>query len=381
MHTHLRRHAVRPVTALLGLAALGAVPTFADTIKKTNGELIEDVTIVDESLTEVTYRKGRNDRSVPADEVLEVTFTRMPTLVDEALTFLADGDLLGAEDSFAFYLEEHLGGREERVHDWAPAFAAWKVCELRLAMGDYEGAPTAADQLIENFPESRYVPMAYLGKANAQAWSGNGGAAQRTLESFQGLVDDQGLSERWGLEAKLARVLTNASLDASARRDELTALQGLAGTTYPSVRNRARVAEGEAWLADADGERNVERRVELAGNAKTIFDTILDDFKADEDTLAGAFLGRGECLFIEAQAAGNDADMLRSALHQYMRVVVVYQAQTRRQPRALIQAARCFALIGGEENASRAARLFYRVERDWPGSSLAEDAKRERARL
>ena len=71
----------------------------ADTIHTTEGSTIEDCTVLEETLLEVTYRRdGGNKTSMPSSDVLRIDFTTMPTLVDRAETAVADDQLFDAVD-------------------------------------------------------------------------------------------------------------------------------------------------------------------------------------------------------------------------------------------------------------------------------------------
>ena len=199
--THLR--------ASSALLAVLAVPVGADVIHRTSGAPIEDCAIVDETLTEVSYKEGGRGKSlsVPADEVLRIEYERVPQLVGEADEFLASGDVDSALDAFDEYLSEHLGGREEKRYTWAPAYAAFRLLEIQNSVGDAAGIVSAAERLIDNFSESRYVPQAYVIMADALFLSDEGGRAQAKLGEFERLIVKKNLSQRWGLECRLARFI------------------------------------------------------------------------------------------------------------------------------------------------------------------------------
>jgi hypothetical protein len=175
------------------------------------------------------------------------------------------------------------------------------------------------------------------------------------------------MSQRWELECELARVLFDGSLKGSSRREKLADVSGRAGRRFPTVRNRADVAEAETWLDAREFEK-----------AEQVFQRIVDDPKADASTLAAAYTGYGDCRFQRAFAMGDGTDkdkLYRSALLSFMRVVVVYGDQVRYVPKAMLLAARIFDQADDEVSKERAQRLYRTVMRLYEGSSWAQEAR------
>ncbi len=356
-------------TPLLALVALAfATPSAsADRIYRTGGTPIEDCTVVEETVSQVVYRKGRkgSEQSIPSEEVIRIEYERVPTEIGEAESLLEEDDLESAVGLYSDYLEASLEKPDKRF-PWAPAYAASRLIGLFGMVGDLEGARAAADRLLENFPESRYVPSAFVAKADALYRLEKFDRAQTTLAEFEKLIVKRNLSKRWTLECRLAQILTDRSLVGEGRRGRLKALESDAGQDYPTVRTRASVARAEAFLAEASDSADALQR------AREIFEDVAQDPSADEEALAAAFAGIGECVFT---AAIGDEAALRQALTAFMRVAVLYRDQVRYAPKAMFYAGRCFDQIGGEENKERAKKLYSRVVRDYPGSSWAEEAK------
>ena len=159
----------------------------------------------------------------------------------------------------------------------------------------------------------------------------------------------------------------------------LVVIQDEAGSDYPTVRNRARVAEGESHLNEVAQERDRDIRMRSVAKARELFEKILEDYKADAETLAGVFTGLGDCLYLEALAKGKDPALLKQSLMNFLRVVVLYKDQTRYLPKAEFFAGRCLELLGAATGdadfKARAERLYRTVIREFPGSQWASEAK------
>ena len=236
---------------LLVLAAtLVATPALADKIYTADGKTITDVKIVEEGLQQVTYKDGRTERTVASQDVLQVEFEERPRQLDDAITSIEDGDLESAMILLEDYVGGVLGGKEERRFRWAPAHAAWRVVELKTSLGDTAGAIESAGLLIDSFPDSRYLPEAYMAKAEAAHMAQDAATAQETLKAFQNTIATRGLSERWGIECELALVTTDDTTTGPKRRSALQKVADKAGKKFTAVRNSALVAIGESYLAD-----------------------------------------------------------------------------------------------------------------------------------
>ena len=136
--------------------ALLACTGFADTIHKTDGTSLEDCTVVEEGLTEVTYNASgsKSERQLPSDEVLRIEFEKLPVEIDRALTAIGAGNLLGAAQDLDLYLRGIEAGKRER-RKWAPAYAMDLLIQQFVTMGKVEDVLKYCDMLIQQFPESR----------------------------------------------------------------------------------------------------------------------------------------------------------------------------------------------------------------------------------
>lgn len=361
------------LTALLAAAPL-ALSARADVIYLVDGSTLNDVDIESEALAGVTYKqKGKSEvQTVEPDKVLSIEYRRLPALLDEANGLAREGALNDAIERYNAYVDGIESGeiKKDRQAAWAPAYALQRVIELRTSLGDAEGVVKAAEALLAKAPDSRHAPAAQLAKAEALQAQGKGGPAGQALEDLRTMIDAKALSKRWALELELAQVLFDEKLKGQDKRDRLIEISGQAGKAYPGVANRARVSEGETYLEGGKQDFAAARKV---------FDKILADPKADDETLAGAYTGMGDCLFHEgagkSQGGTPAKEELEAALMAYMRVAVNYRDQTRYAPKAMFYAARTFDLLGDEgNNKASARRLYTTVIQSYPGSEWAREA-------
>lgn len=358
----------------LVLPALLAGAARADVVYLVDGSTLVDVDVQAETLTGVTYRqKGKNDlQTVAPDQVLSIEYKRVPSTIDEADGLARDGALEDAIDRYEEFVAGIESGENKRDRQaWAPAYALQRAIELRTSLGDAEGVIKAVDALLAKAPDSRHVPAALLAKAEAHKALGRDAQATQALDDLRAMIEAKGLSKRWTLELQLAEVLLNPDSRGQAKRDRLVEIAGQAEKAYPGVANRARVSEGQTYLEGTKQDFAAARKV---------FEKILADPKADDDTLAGAYTGMGDCLFHEAAskpgADGAPAPKeLEDALMAYMRVAVNYRDQTRYAAKAMFFAGRIFDLLGESDvNKANARRLYGAVMQNYPGSEWAREA-------
>lgn len=353
--------------ALLALA-LARQPA-ADTIELTSGDTLTDVTVLEETLAEVSFERAGTRAAVQADLVHAVRFQRLPDALDEARSAYAEGDLQGALELLDRFVAESDGRPATRAR-WAPAYAAWQALEVRRELADAAGVIDSARLLRERFPESRYVPGALLAQADFERRSGSAAAAEATLLALTDLARERGL-ERWELAARLARL--RAADRPGEEQRELLANLAVAAGEHPTVQSEARVAQAETYLAEAATAPPAEAE-RLRAAARPLLEQVLAEPCPGGRALAGASTGLAEILF-HAGAAKQDAELLRQAVLHALRVAVSERQESEYLPRALFLAMRGFDLLG---ERARQADMLAELERLFPGSPWTTEAHEPR---
>jgi hypothetical protein len=362
--------------ALLAALALSTV-ALADRITLADGRTLDEVEITNETLGGVLYKqKGKaGEQNVPSDQVLRVEYTnKVPGLIGTGIAAIAD--LTSPTPRSPSRIAESVlsGSNKKDKQAWAPGYALAMAIETNQSMGSKDSTEkilALADTLIAKTPESRYVPFAYLAKAGAQRDLGKAKEAAETAGALKALVQSKALSDSYVMQAELLEAEIGGQ-SASKRRDRYVEIGGRAGSTFPVVRNRARVLEAETYL---------EGETKDYAKARKIYEAVTKDPKADAPTLAGAYSGMGDCLFQEAveklRSNGDASGTLKDAVLNYLRVVIVYKDQTRYVPRACYQAGKVFEFMG-EDNRPNAMTMYRKVVQEYPGSEWAIKAKETR---
>jgi len=356
----------------VSLLVLCAVPS-ADQITRTDGKVIKDVNIVEEGLTQTTYKKGNNTQSLGSEDVLSITYDRKPRLVDEADQAMVDDDPFGALQLFDTYADGQVQKRDTR-DKWAGPYAAWRSIQICQLLDDVNGVVERSNRLITGFPDSRFVPPAYLARAAAQTRAkGGDAAAQKTLQELLALVTEKNLSKRWELDGKLGLVLTDASLSGDAKRSQLEQISSDAGTNFPTVANRAQVAIGETYVEQIDSAKEGQK-LALAQDAREVFERITSDLKAEDETLAAAFTGLGTAQFNES-VLSKDAQLGHDAFLNFMRVIVLYKEQSRYVAQSMFYAMLCLQSFEDETSVARSREMRYKLIQRYPESNWAQQAQ------
>jgi tetratricopeptide (TPR) repeat protein len=349
-------------SALAALSILTA-PVQADTIYMTDGTSIEDVTVQSEGLDFVTYKVGSKTQTAMSDGVLFVEFSSKPQDVDQADAAIGDELLMDALDG----LESFLAGMTEppRRKPWSFAYALYRLVQVHEIMGELDKVIATVDHLIAVQPDSRYAPLAQMRKI--QAISDSDKSPASAIEDLRKMIDAKQLGNRWRIEADLASVIFDATLNPKDKIKQLEDLSARAGVSFPLARNRAEVALGEEAL-----------RGNKVPAALKIFQGVAADPRADSRTLAAAYLGLGDCYWLRGERNPGEesgkAD-LNKALVSYMRIVVVYKAEQRYVAKAMFYAGRCFQLLDGEGAQEHASKLYKKLIRYYGGTRWAQEAR------
>jgi len=344
-----------------------APPALADDVFLTDGSVHRDVQVLEETIREVKWRKDRATTAKDAALVLRVRHDRTVAEWEEALQALEAGAPEDAARLFRAAAENERAARTE--YAWLKPYGLYEAGEAFRAAGRIDEAIAAFDDLLKNHAGSRLAPEAYRRKAMAQRLKGDAEGSTRTLRALLAEVDAKGLADRWRHEATLDLLLVDASVSANERRTKLVALLETTGETAPTVASRAKVELGNVYVA--------EKRYK---DARDYFEGIVKDPRGDRETVAGAFVGLGDCYFRNAGGFGDGAEKAgdyKRALLAYLRVVTVYRSVSEYAGKAFLYAGRCFNLLGGPENQKRAQEQFARCMREFPGTPWARDAESE----
>ncbi len=355
-------------TAALSLLHVAAVAT-PDRIYQSDGSILEDVTIVSEGLSTVSYKPSgsKKESTVDSELVLGVEFSSKPeeiTLADVDASQEGFGSALAGMENYL----ENQGDKKDKKFPWAPSYARYRIVELTALMNNVPAMSAAVDALIAKDGDSRYVPLAMIAKIDRQIANGKLAEAKESATAFKNLITEKGLTQRWKLEQELLALRSDGSKKGADLEKELLRVSK-AAAVFPTVTNAADVAAAESMLS----------RSEFA-SAEELFRGVTEDPSADNSTLAAAWTGLGDCLYRRAEAkVGSDDEgamaLFAEAQRAFMRTVVNYRFQYVHVAKSAFYAGRCFQLIDAEGAKEKSNKLFFFVMRTFKGSKWADSAR------
>jgi hypothetical protein len=355
-------------TAALSLLHVAAAAT-PDRIYQSDGSILEDVTIVSEGISEVTYKPADSKKTstVDSDLVLSVEFSAKPeeiTLSDVDASQEGFGSALAGMENYL----ENQGDKKDKKFPWASSYARFRIVELTGLMNDLPAMAAAVDSIIEKDSDSRYLPLAMILKIDRQIANGDLAAAKESGTVFKNLITDKGLTQRWKLEQELLALRADGSKKGADLEKELLRVSK-AAAVFPTVTNAADVAAAESMLSRSEFE-----------SAEELFRGVTEDTSANNSTLAAAWTGLGDCLYRRAEAkVGADDEganaLFAEAQRAFMRTVVNFRFQYVHVAKSAFYAGRCFQLIDAEGAKDKSNKLFFYVMRNFKGSKWADSAR------
>lgn len=212
------------LTALLGFFAATGIAT-ADQIVLKGGRSIDDVDVVEETYEAVSYKIHGSSQAEPASNVLDVVYARRPIGFDDAKQAYRQGRWSKCFEN----AKDLLKAREAWVRQYATFYAA----EARRNLGDGPGAEELYEQLVAEFPKTRFYAQARIGQGLVRLDRRDFAGAQKAFEQLASearakKLDDEVVDDA---EFRLAATLeAQGKLEEALKRyDALVARTGTKG--------------------------------------------------------------------------------------------------------------------------------------------------------
>ena len=371
---HLKRFVI--LTALL-LTQLAGTLSADDLYLMDGREPLTGVVVQNESFARVEYRRRSVTQKVDSKEILSIHYGRTNKDYVAAVAARDGGDMLAAAQLFLNASED------EGLSDFVRATALAECGDALLTNNNFVEAEQYFTELLTMFPNTRHLARALLGKGSAQFMQRKTSDAEATFQTLKSEVGSKDLGEAWDLEADFFLLWVAEAKGEKGVIDGYQDLRERAKADYPSVSNKCALRIGRVQLANED-----------VAAARPYFEEIIESrLTTDVTVVAGAFNGRGRCIFAEAQAAlqaSRDASSKRDSVNaesfredaladfrearlDFLRVQTVYRGVAREQPEALYWGAQCFlnvaGLDGGEDDAERLGKILLKRCKDGYGES------------
>lgn len=349
----------------VGVAAGGLA--HADDIVLVDGSTVEGVRVESESIEEVKYRRsgGRGGvQTVASSEVRTITYSSTTPDFREGMKKLLEGETLEGAGLLAG------AASDDRLDPHERATALVTAAEALIgfggdAVGDARGL---YNELLTEFPKTRHLPRALLGRSRAELTLRQYDAAIAGFEKLKSDAAAKGYGKQWEMQSTFFALLARQAKgggNTTAIRDGYAALKEEAEAAGDeSIAMKCALQLGRLNLQADDFNRALP----------AFNDIIAARLDVERDVAAGAYLGRGRVLFALAEKtrqtgdAEGAADDFKAALLDFLRVHTHYADVQESQAEAIYWARLCFENLGGPQNAREAAILRARLKSRYPGS-------------
>jgi tetratricopeptide (TPR) repeat protein len=345
----------------------------ADEIYRTTHEkplVVDRVTV--ESYTEVKFRKtGGSEQRLSADKVIRIVYGDQPDAYKRGLRFHNDLDFENAVNSLKLAMEKKSGRPWIQTYSYlwiAKSYQAWGATD----QSKYRDAIAAYEDLLRKDAKTRFYAEVLLGMAKCYSFSGDLSNAVKTCDRLGKEAYDKKLGVIWEAYAKFEKAqakLAAKQFDEAERdfRSSLTFSNEQAGkATDPALVAELKRLSGLAGLAR--GAVLIKKK--NYREAKSFFNSILNDENSSVEALAGAQNGLGECSLAEKR--------LKDAQSQFARAKVAYGSVVDEAAKATYYLGVCCLELKNKEPKSKmkARNYFEEVVSRYGSSIWAKEARK-----
>jgi tetratricopeptide (TPR) repeat protein len=346
----------------------------ADMVKKADGTWLVDkpagdvptaqeirdskIKVLRESFDKLDYKfKTLNvTQSIPMSEVGAVYYEDKDPNYDRGIQQVNAGRLEDALASFERAIDSSVA--------WVPQYAMWEIVQVFKAAGETDRALQAIEDLLEKFSRTKFLVPAH--KEAGLIYLQQKGDARRAETEFRKITSIPGVSETeskevdyWLIFIQETRAGDNrGGINAAKSKYEqlLREVDGKSG--LKKVEILARLGIGRCLL-----------KTGAADEALSYFENIARSANADDrQTLAGAYIGIGDCYFAQ--------DKWVDARRAYLRVAILWDDQGEFHAKALCLAGNCFLLARDQDYKRRAYQELRRCMEWYPGTYWAGEAEK-----
>lgn len=342
--------------AVLSALFLSALPaTLAaqnDTIYWTDGSKETKVQVTAFNVREVKWKSRGSTESRSSDRVADLDVQKVKDAYRRAYAAPRDqkvGTFRATAD-------------KKKDDPFVQQFGYWEAARLLLDNGEYGDGFLVLKELTDTCPDSGFLPRTFGEKCEYYISNNKKSDLKAVADKFSIEAQTQGFPEGYLLEARyyvaLAKGLAE-QMDAAAFKKEMDSIARAAGKGLPNVANRAKLQVANAARASGSIEE-----------AKTAYNSIIDDAKSNGATRGAAWLGLGHAY----QSAGNPADKepYREAMMAFLRVYLDDDTAPGMKAEALYYGSQAAQKWGGADATRVSRTLRGRLLNQFPDSSWAK---------
>lgn len=353
------RSAIIPLSVLVLIVA-GPALVQADTVELVNGKKFLKVTIVEENLQKVVYKKpGLPNQSVPTENVKDVKYYTNAGDYKVAQEAYISEEWIPAAELYREFADT-LDGKKDALR----AHCMYRIGDCYQKAGMWKEASSALISFLNQYQEHRLYPEARKKYAQCLINQGDRAGALKQFNELKAQVSKKKMSDYWKFEVEYWLIYLNEKKNAKRALNDYKSLYNEVKDTYPTVANKARLRIGSVLID--------QKKI---NDALAFFNDIIENrLEADREAVAGAYLGRAKCGLNKPKASENDQ---KEALYDLLRVIVHYTDVGAPQAEAMYYAGKCFQNLSVKDASQRWRKLFTKLKNEWPGSPWAQLAAQE----
>jgi TolA-binding protein len=336
---------------LVALGSVVCVSASADEIRFVDGTTQKDCTVTEETFNTVVFTIKAGDSDIkqqrPAREVSSITYSKQPANLTQGKALLGNGDYDGALSA--------LTAAQKEGPAWSKQHAFFYAAECQLAKGDGDAAVKTYENLLTQFPNTRFRAEARLGQVRGLVMKKDLAGARTALTAAEGEIKEKQLGPIFEMKAQLEGARLAAAANGWKGALEKFGKVATGAASFPDV-----VAEAKVGMAQGLAETGDHGRAASELRPVLVADTLPDHLAAK------AYLILGDC--------HKKASKPRDAALAYLRVVVLYGGMPGEAPRAYWEAAKLIKGLPELGGDKRAADLMDELKQRYPRSEWASKA-------
>jgi hypothetical protein len=355
------------------LPALFLAATFAasasaqanyDIVELSDGTTLDSVRVEKFNLRELVVKERSSSRSIEREKVFRITLN-----TSAARRLLKDARQAASEENWAVAVQEYLKAANDAkarrsLSGFAPQFAVWEALKIARKWGTPEEIKEIEEQLTKDYRDTGFWPNLWEQRVQDAFVAGSDrdslSKAKATVEEFKTFAKER-LTKKYQVESEIFETQIRLRLKEISGAQAQTKYQQLLGQVRGQYQGLANMLNLEIANAEL-----VQNRIK---EAREVYREILKSGVADDDTMAGAYVGLGHSYMRVAERSKEDG---RHALSNYMRALVLYpQSDVERLGEAAYHAIKAYQVW--EPNArNEQRRLYTRLKRRYAASSWSK---------
>ena len=351
------------VLSATDLGAQGTVTTPArDTVRKADGKMLANVTVLEETATEVKIDRnfdGKADVTLDQNDVKQIGYGDMPIAYRQGEAFFGVGQYDQAIEQF------HKAMQDAAARQWVKDYSAYYIARSTARKAEADAglrveAVKAFETILKN-PNNRWRDAARYELGQLYLVSGEKDKARGQFTQLESSAHQ----DRMRLTASMGLAdLLRAEDKTQEALDRYRKVVGETKEKHPDLSSAATVGQAGALIALKkydDAQKFLENVIKTARQAPLLARTY-------------SLLGDSHRLQAQTEPDRNKQRQLyKAALMSYLRNIVLYYKQKNQYARSLLYAGNCWKKLGEDKFA---AELHNELRTKYSSTTWADELRK-----